>query len=399
MKKGVVMEKHKRFMIVLTKEGEFVKAKRSAGARIGEEVPYKPANTFLVSMLYEHKSMTLPVAAVLCFIVFFALPFPDDERAYGVVAFDINPSIGITLDRKYEVVDLIYYNEDGKKILGELHPGDYIGESFDIAAYLILKESKAHGYLEEENSIYISTSTVFYEDQKWLARYEGWTTSIKEEYSINIISLLIDQSTLEEAKARAVSPGKIALSHTYDFELAEVEELRSFSMSQLVSEAGPEMSDILHSGSGEQDMDEVTLSSKQEQEEESPSSVTENAEENKEAGSGSSQVSNTESDIDEEAPVDNITDEDSEPEEKPADYKDEKKQTKKSNEKKDKDKEEKKEKNEKKGHSEKNDTPGKGKKQEGNAQRGKGCSPPGLADKEEGHPSGNGRKNCDSPDK
>ncbi|WP_096434932.1 anti-sigma-I factor RsgI family protein [Alteribacter populi] len=248
MKKGVVMEKHKRFMIVLTKDGKFVKARRSAEAILGEEVPYLPKKSFQVSMLYQHKTMAVPIVAILCFFIFFAgNPFLTEDKAYGVVAIDINPSIGLTLDRDYKVVKMNGYNEEGRELINQLDRDDYIGRSFDFVSHKVLDESKNLGYLDEGHSVYISTPSLFHDDQHWLSDYEGWTSSVHEEYSIDIISLLIDELAVKKADQQAVSPGKMAIFQSAEELGIAIEELKDRSMAELVNDAGNEADSLVHS--------------------------------------------------------------------------------------------------------------------------------------------------------
>lgn len=231
-------------MIVLTKEGEFVKAKRSNDAKVGEEISYQPAKTFLVSKVYRNKSMTIPLAAALCLFLFFVFPFTNEDKVYGVVAFDINPSIGVTLDRDYRVLDVVAFNQEGKQLLEKIDKvEDLKDRDFDYVANLIVNESHERGFLTEDHDIYISTFDSFFEDEEWMFQYERWAKSMEEEYTINIVSLLIDQQLLDAAREKAVSPGKMALFYTYPLEFNEIEELRALSMNQIVSLVGANMTD------------------------------------------------------------------------------------------------------------------------------------------------------------
>ncbi|WLV25486.1 anti-sigma factor domain-containing protein [Aciduricibacillus chroicocephali] len=154
MSKGLVMEKHRKYMIVLTSDGMFQKAVPQDCAELGEEVDFEP-------LTEKRRKLVLPsigrfgipvgiaAAVILLLIVMPFFPQPGKElKTYAYVSIDINPSIELQVDESMRVKKLTPLNEDAKTVQASL--GDYKGEDIakvvdDIMIKSEEKDLTAHG--------------------------------------------------------------------------------------------------------------------------------------------------------------------------------------------------------------------------------------------------------------
>ncbi|MBM7586595.1 hypothetical protein JOC86_003147 [Bacillus pakistanensis] len=126
---------------------------------IGEETIFFPMTGTREKRKGIKKYLLLPVVAVaalmLCLSLMLSL-FQNDE-VYAYVSVDINPSLEMSINRDHEVIDIIPYNLDGKKILSQLKhwKGNTVTE---VTSEIILK-SKENGYLLNQKIMITSIFT------------------------------------------------------------------------------------------------------------------------------------------------------------------------------------------------------------------------------------------------
>lgn len=113
------MEVNRQFLTVLTPEGEFLRAQNQNHAyKIGQEInfiPYileKRKNPF--DLLLKRKMAFSAAVAILLFSIFF-FPYYQSNQVYAYMSIDINPSLELAVNQDFEVLDIIPYNNDGKK--------------------------------------------------------------------------------------------------------------------------------------------------------------------------------------------------------------------------------------------------------------------------------------------
>ncbi|AKO91458.1 anti-sigma factor domain-containing protein [Priestia filamentosa] len=163
MKKGIVMDINREYIVVLTPDGEFAKAKREkATYELGEEVPVKLYSSRKWQNQQRQRSKwrrtaftSLVIAAAL---LLFFIPFGQNKQeVFAYVSIDINPSIEIGVNPSYEVISLTGYNKEGKEIIAKLKR-KWKYESFKMVANRILKKSEEEGYLHKNKEIIVTTS-------------------------------------------------------------------------------------------------------------------------------------------------------------------------------------------------------------------------------------------------
>jgi Anti-sigma factor N-terminus len=163
LKKGIVMDINREYIVVLTPDGEFAKAKREkATYELGEEVPVKLYSSRKQQNQQRQHSkwrrMAFTSLVIAAALLLFFIPFGQNKQeVFAYVSIDINPSIEIGVNPSYEVISLTGYNEEGKEIIAKLKK-KWKYESFKKVANRILEKSKEEGYLHKDKEILVTTS-------------------------------------------------------------------------------------------------------------------------------------------------------------------------------------------------------------------------------------------------
>ena len=71
------------------------------------------------------------------------------------MTLDINPSIEMALNSKYEVIELTPLNHDAKQVISDI--GDWKSSDFKEVISNIITDCSKHGYVKESKEILIST--------------------------------------------------------------------------------------------------------------------------------------------------------------------------------------------------------------------------------------------------
>lgn len=162
MKKGIVMEKRRRYMIVMTGNGIFQKAVPLDNSAIGEEVYFKPiaSRKWLSFLCYPKKNRRAPVLiAMICMLLLIAMPFyfiMDKDKTFAYVNIDINPSVELKIDDTLQVHAVTPLNDDGNKIVKKLT--HYKNEDVEKVIGMIMNRSEEAGLINKGKNMLVGVS-------------------------------------------------------------------------------------------------------------------------------------------------------------------------------------------------------------------------------------------------
>ena len=195
------MEINERFVTILTPEGEFLRARKLGGDyQIGQEIDYisdvqVKRNTFF-SYIHTFKGKALAASFVCLLLLVSVIPFYQNNQVYAYMSIDINPSIELGLNKHYQVVELIPYNDDGKKIVNQLR--GWKKKEIDEVTDNILNEIKSQGFLKKNHEIVVGTvykaETIEVDDPQWI---EKWT-NVKKVIQREHLELTVVEGTTKE---------------------------------------------------------------------------------------------------------------------------------------------------------------------------------------------------------
>ncbi|MET3317066.1 UNVERIFIED_ORG: hypothetical protein ABIC97_000150 [Peribacillus simplex] len=213
MKKGVILSINKRFVTLLTPEGEFLKTKRQERTyEVGEEItfsPFKPKVTLTFSSFHLSfkKKAVLSVAAALL-ILFSVLPSYSSEHVSAYMTIDVNPSIELELNDQLEVLKLTGLNEDGKLVIDKLT--NWKGKEVKTVTNRIVETTKKLGYLKGNKQIVVST-TLLDKDKKLDKNLKEEIKEISEQGNVSQKKMKVIQATKtdrKQARKQGISTGK-----------------------------------------------------------------------------------------------------------------------------------------------------------------------------------------------
>lgn len=157
MKKGIVMEIHRKYAILLTKDGSFEKGIiLTEHAERGDEVIFQPVSGRPRWRRYWDKT---PIAVrlsavVLLMLLIFGYPLfygMGDTETHAYVAIDINPSIELELNDELMVTDVNALNSSADKLLEEIN--SIQDKPIHSVLTHIVDESENRGLAEQKTMI------------------------------------------------------------------------------------------------------------------------------------------------------------------------------------------------------------------------------------------------------
>ncbi|MCK1984152.1 MULTISPECIES: anti-sigma factor domain-containing protein [Peribacillus] len=213
MKKGVILTVNKRFVTLLTPEGEFLKTKRQEREyEVGEEITFSPAKqTFTLAFSNFHSSFkkTAVLSIASTFLILFSiLPSYFSGPVSAYMTIDVNPSIELELDDDLEVLKLTGLNEDGKLVIGQLK--DWKGKDIKTVTNRIVETTKQLGYLKGNKQIVVST-TLLEKDKELDKNLKEEIKEISEQDNVSNTKMKVIQATKsdrKQAREQGISTGK-----------------------------------------------------------------------------------------------------------------------------------------------------------------------------------------------
>ncbi|MCZ0872418.1 anti-sigma factor domain-containing protein [Peribacillus sp. AS_2] len=213
MKKGVILSVNKRFVTLLTPEGEFLKTKRQEREyEVGEEITFSPAKqkfTLALSNIHSSFKKTAVLSIASTFLILFSiLPSYFSGPVSAYMTIDVNPSIELELDDDLEVLKLTGLNEDGKLVIGQLK--DWKGKDIKAVTNRIVETTKQLGYLKGNKQIVVST-TLMEKNKELDKNLKAEIKEISEQDNVSKTKMKVIQATKsdrKQAREQGISTGK-----------------------------------------------------------------------------------------------------------------------------------------------------------------------------------------------
>ncbi len=213
MKKGVILSVNKRFVTLLTPEGEFLKTKRQEREyEVGEEITFSPAKqkfTLAFSNIHSSFKKTAVLSIASTFLILFSiLPSYFSGPVSAYMTIDVNPSIELELDDDLEVLKLTGLNEDGKLVIGQLK--DWKGKDIKAVTNRIVETTKRFGYLKGNKQIVVST-TLMEKNKELDKNLKEEIKEISEQDNVSKTKMKVIQATKsdrKQAREQGISTGK-----------------------------------------------------------------------------------------------------------------------------------------------------------------------------------------------
>lgn len=215
MKKGIIMEINKDFLTLLTPDGEFLRAcNHHNHYQIGQEIDFFPVvqeerKFILTDFLQSFRGKNIFVAALLCIFIFATVfSFYSDNKVYAYMSIDVNPSIELGVNEKFQVIEIIPYNDEGKQIIASIPK--WKKKNIHELTSEIISEMKEKGYIKNNHAVLLATVS---DNENELEKNERWKkemAEIKTIVSKQHLELKVIEGSKEErekAKEKGLTTG------------------------------------------------------------------------------------------------------------------------------------------------------------------------------------------------
>ncbi|WP_449768875.1 anti-sigma factor domain-containing protein [Halobacillus yeomjeoni] len=161
MRKGIVMEQKKRYMIIMTNDGQFHRAKRIEGAEMGMEVQFESISEPKMRVVWTKMVHNSPykIAAVALAFLLAILPiwsWYGNNQTYAYVNIDINPSVELEINEKMQVLGIDPKNDEASEIVSMMTK--WKKKDASEVAFELIRLSQEQGYVNSEKQVLIGIS-------------------------------------------------------------------------------------------------------------------------------------------------------------------------------------------------------------------------------------------------
>lgn len=196
------------------KDGTFVTVRVPAGKRplVGNEYQASYFSNKKRS-LFVLPSISFSVAALIAFLFLSGLmPNSSHSAAAAYVSFDINPSLEVGVDDEMRVVEMDAFNDEAKQIVKKYNFSTDDRLPFEVFADQLIKAYQSEGYMEENQSMLITTVSDKSSDKKTKQELDQALNAIVKkavvQYPVAITVSETNHEVRKKAKQLGVSSGK-----------------------------------------------------------------------------------------------------------------------------------------------------------------------------------------------
>lgn len=216
MKKGLILDINKKYMILAVSGADIVKGRKIDGAQIGDEVyfePYQENNSFvrvwgsmLGNLLQGHK----PVYLMINLIVIGSFVIPSYQpQASTYVSIDTLSSIEIELDGEMKILDVNGYNKQGKKLADDLE--SFEGKDIEELMEATISHRKERGSVSKQYQPCIVVTKTSRTDDEDLEKMDEVTKEISVRDGFRVRYQEKDERFRDEALHHKLTPGRYSV--------------------------------------------------------------------------------------------------------------------------------------------------------------------------------------------
>ncbi|WP_338854389.1 anti-sigma factor domain-containing protein [Clostridium perfringens] len=236
--KGVIIDIHDKYIIVMDESGGLLKIRRKENANIGQAILFTDDDIIVDKKVNKIiKIWTVPiVTAALIFISIISgiINVNNKNTPYALLTFDINPSFSIEVNKDNTVINAVALNDDAKS----LDIDKIKNKSLDDALKLIKTSLKENKKFEDKNSLIVGFS--FLEENKNIEFEDNVKAVINENFNdFKIVYIQGDKGDYEEAKKVGISLGKYSINKRLNNRFLE-EQMKNITIDELIDRLNEE---------------------------------------------------------------------------------------------------------------------------------------------------------------
>ncbi|MCX0368715.1 anti-sigma factor domain-containing protein [Clostridium perfringens] len=230
--KGVIIDIHDKYIIVMDESGGLLKIRRKENTNIGQAILFTDDDIIVDKKVNKIiKIWTVPiVTAALIFISIISgiINVNNKNTPYALLTFDINPSFSIEVNKDNTVINAVALNDDAKS----LDIDKIKNKSLDDALKLIKTSLKENKKFEDKNSLIVGFS--FLVENKNVEFEDNVKAVINENFNdFKIVYIQGDKGDHEEAKKVGISLGKYVINKRLNNRFSE-EQMKNITIDELI---------------------------------------------------------------------------------------------------------------------------------------------------------------------
>ena len=230
--KGVIIDIHDKYIIVMDESGGLLKIRRKENVNIGQAILFTDDDIIVNKKVNKIiKIWTVPiVTAALIFISIVSgiINVNNKNTPYALLTFDINPSFSIEVNKDNTVINAVALNDDAKS----LDIDKIKNKSLDDALKLIKTSLKENKKFEDKNSLIVGFS--FLGENKNVEFEDNVKAVINENFNdFKIVYIQGDKGDHEEAKKVGISLGKYSINKRLNNRFSE-EQMKNITIDELI---------------------------------------------------------------------------------------------------------------------------------------------------------------------
>ena len=230
--KGIIIDIHDKYIIVMNESGGLLKIKRKENVNIGQAILFTDDDIIVDKKVNKIiKIWTVPiVTAALIFISIVSgiINVNNKNTPYALLTFDINPSFSIEVNKDNTVINAVALNDDAKS----LDIDKIKNKSLNDALKLIKTSLKENKKFEDKNSLIVGFS--FLGENKNVEFEDNVKAVINENFNdFKIVYIQGDKEDHEEAKKVGISLGKYSINKRLNNRFSE-EQMKNIAIDELI---------------------------------------------------------------------------------------------------------------------------------------------------------------------
>ncbi|HPU41035.1 MAG TPA: anti-sigma factor domain-containing protein [Acetivibrio clariflavus] len=241
---GTVLEIAPDGVIVMTGNCNFLLLRKRKGMFLGQQIKFanwevKRYNRNIAGKIFAGVAVSCAAVLMLAFnrnLIY----YPSDDRVYAFVDIDINPSLGLSIDKNNLVVDVNTINRDADVLLMD---NDLRGIPVKDAIEMIFEFAHDRGFVYEDRENLVLISLGLNPDvdeegdqaEKFVQLFNQIELEIKGDEVIVPLVIAAPQDTVKSAKRNNLSIGRQYIyENSHKFDLGEI---RRDSIEDLIFES------------------------------------------------------------------------------------------------------------------------------------------------------------------
>lgn len=224
MKKGLVTMIDEKFIIVKTIDNDIERLKFRDNVKIGDNITYKKRDVYkgFHKINYKQIGASVSMFVVLALLAINYIGNLNEDTVYGVVSFDVNPSIIIEVNKDNAVLSLESKGDSTLTII----PSDYKGKNLNEVLSQLIENSIKENLITRNNPVILSYVPIHSKAAKINEDMQKFISAEKDNYQIVLINA--NENDLELANKDNLTVGRKYLVDTLNLKNVVVEESNEF---------------------------------------------------------------------------------------------------------------------------------------------------------------------------